>query len=68
MPDFRSVRIRNPVLVVSARRHEKAGFFKTRRLWIAIKMALQNRRAAPRPGKMVRECALTIISVKKVES
>jgi rSAM/selenodomain-associated transferase 2 len=35
--DFRSVRIKDPLLVVSARRHEKAGFFKTRCLWIAIK-------------------------------
>ncbi len=34
---FKSVRIQHPPLIVSSRRHEKAGFFKTRILWILIR-------------------------------
>ena len=34
---FRSIKIQEPPIVVSARRHIKAGFFKTRFQWIAIR-------------------------------
>lgn len=35
------VKIRNPKITVSARRHTKAGFFKTRFQWIAIRVLYQ---------------------------
>lgn len=34
---FKVIKIKNPCIVVSARRHVKAGFFKTRFQWIAIR-------------------------------
>jgi rSAM/selenodomain-associated transferase 2 len=34
---FKAIRIKDPLLVVSARRHEKAGFVKTRIQWVFIK-------------------------------
>ncbi len=34
---FNVIKIKNPCIVVSARRHVKAGFFKTRFQWIVIK-------------------------------
>ena len=35
--NFRSIKIKEPPIVVSARRHVKAGFLKTRFQWIAIR-------------------------------
>ncbi|MBK8501533.1 MAG: glycosyltransferase [Saprospiraceae bacterium] len=34
---FKTIKIKEPVIIVSARRHIKAGFYKTRFLWIAIR-------------------------------
>ena len=38
---FKVIKIKEPPIVVSARRHVKAGFFKTRFQWIAIKKLYQ---------------------------
>ncbi|MCZ6593692.1 MAG: hypothetical protein O6943_02115, partial [Bacteroidetes bacterium] len=38
---FKVIKIKEPPIVVSARRHIKAGFFKTRFQWIAIKKLYQ---------------------------
>lgn len=35
--DFKVIKIKTPPIIISARRHIKAGFFKTRFQWIAIK-------------------------------